>query len=90
MVYIGAIFKKYFISQVVMAHAFNLSPQEAEAGRSLWVQDQPGLQIEFQDSQDYTEKPCLKKANKQNTLLFYYYRAKKSLIFALIFHSTDC
>jgi hypothetical protein len=27
---------------------------------------QPGLQSEFQDSQGYTEKPCLKKqANKQ-------------------------
>jgi hypothetical protein len=25
---------------------------------------QPGLQSEFQDSQDYTEKPCLKKKQK--------------------------
>jgi hypothetical protein len=25
------------------------------------VRGQPGLQSEFQDSQDYTEKPCLKK-----------------------------
>jgi hypothetical protein len=25
----------------------------------FWVQGQPGLQSEFQDSQDYTEKPCL-------------------------------
>ena len=32
-----------------------------EAGESLRVQGQPGLQSEFQDSQDYyTEKPCLK------------------------------
>ena len=38
--------------------------QEAEAGR-FWVQGQPGLQSEFQDSQGYTEKPCLKKT-KQN------------------------
>jgi hypothetical protein len=31
------------------------------------VQGQPGLQSEFQDSQGYTEKPCLKKkSNKQN------------------------
>ena len=30
----------------------------------FWVQGQPGLQSEFQDSQGYTEKPCLKK--KQN------------------------
>jgi hypothetical protein len=32
----------------------------------FWVQDQPGLQSEFQDSQGYTEKPCLEKqTNKQ-------------------------
>jgi hypothetical protein len=30
----------------------------------LWVQGQPGLQSEFQDSQGYTEKPCLKKTKK--------------------------
>jgi hypothetical protein len=30
----------------------------------FWVQGQPGLQSEFQDSQDYTRKPCL-KTNKQ-------------------------
>jgi hypothetical protein len=28
------------------------------------VRGQPGLQSEFQDSQDYTEKPRLKKQNK--------------------------
>jgi hypothetical protein len=26
----------------------------------------PGLQSEFQDSQGYAEKPCLKKSTKQN------------------------
>jgi hypothetical protein len=26
----------------------------------LWVQGQPGLQSKFQDSQGYTEKPCVK------------------------------
>jgi hypothetical protein len=31
----------------------------------LWVQGKPGLQSEFQDSQDYTEKPCLKQKQKQ-------------------------
>jgi hypothetical protein len=33
----------------------------------FWVQGQPGLQSEFQDSQGYTEKPCLEKQkpNKQ-------------------------
>jgi hypothetical protein len=25
----------------------------------FWVQGQPSLQSEFQDSQGYTEKPCL-------------------------------
>jgi hypothetical protein len=27
----------------------------------FWVRSQPGLQSEFQDSQGYTEKPCLEK-----------------------------
>jgi hypothetical protein len=32
----------------------------------FWVRGQPGLQSEFQDSQGYTEKPCLEKqTNKQ-------------------------
>jgi hypothetical protein len=30
----------------------------------FWVRGQPGLQSEFQDSQSYTEKPCLEKQNK--------------------------
>jgi hypothetical protein len=34
-------------------------------GRRISVRDQLGLQSEFQDSQGYTEKPCLKKQNKQ-------------------------
>jgi hypothetical protein len=29
------------------------------------VRDQPGLQSEFQDSQGYTEKPCLEKTKQQ-------------------------
>jgi hypothetical protein len=34
----------------------------------FWVRGQPGLQSEFQDSQDYTEKPCLEKqTNKQKS-----------------------
>jgi hypothetical protein len=44
----------------MVVHAFNLSTQVAEAGRSLWVQGQPDLQSQYQDSQGYTEKPCLK------------------------------
>jgi hypothetical protein len=51
-------------SQVVVVHAFNPSTWEAEAGGFLsW--GQPGLQSEFQDSQDYTVKPCLKKPKKK-------------------------
>ena len=30
----------------------------------FWVWDQPGIQSELQDSQDYTEKPCLEKQNR--------------------------
>jgi hypothetical protein len=29
----------------------------------FWVRGQPGLQSELQDSQGYTEKPCLEKKN---------------------------
>jgi hypothetical protein len=46
----------------VVAHAFNPSTREAEAGGFL--SSRPGLQNEFQDSQRYTEKPCLKKKKK--------------------------
>ena len=46
----------------VVAYTFNPSTQESEAGGSLWVSGQPGLQGEFQDNQAYyTEKPCLEK-----------------------------
>jgi hypothetical protein len=31
----------------------------------FWVRGQPGLQSEFQDSQGYTEKPCLRKKNEK-------------------------
>jgi hypothetical protein len=31
----------------------------------FWVQVQPGIQSEFQDSQGYTEKPCLGKKKKK-------------------------
>jgi hypothetical protein len=51
---------------------YNPSTREAEAGGFLSLQGQPGLQSEFQDSQGYTEKPCLetpppkKKGKKKN------------------------
>jgi hypothetical protein len=31
----------------------------------FWIRGQPGLQSEFQDSQGYTEKPCLEKKEKK-------------------------
>ena len=55
----------------MVAHAFNPRIWEAEAGGFLnSVRGKPHLQSEFQDSQSYTEKPCLKqnktKQNKNN------------------------
>jgi hypothetical protein len=51
------------------------------------VRGQPGLQSEFQDSQDYTEKPCLekqkqktKKQNKQKRALSIPSNETKSVI----------
>jgi hypothetical protein len=57
----------------VVAHAFNPSTWEADAGRFLKLNPKPktktefeaGLQSEFQDSQGYTEKPCLEKPKKK-------------------------
>jgi hypothetical protein len=34
-----------------------------------WVWGQPSLQSEFQDSQGYTEKPCLEKKKKKLKIL---------------------
>jgi hypothetical protein len=31
----------------------------------FWVQGHPGLQSEFQDSQGYTAKPCLRRKKKK-------------------------
>jgi hypothetical protein len=50
----------------VVAHSFNPSTGEAEAGgflssRSAWSTKWG----EFQDSQSYTEKPCLEKKKKK-------------------------
>jgi hypothetical protein len=37
----------------------------------FWVRGQPGLQSEFQDSQGYTEKPCLEKQKKKDIFTLY-------------------
>jgi hypothetical protein len=36
----------------------------------FWVWGQPGLQSEFQDSQGYTEKPCLRKTKTKHNYHF--------------------
>ena len=46
-------FKKFFCQLEVVVHSFYPSTWEAEMGRSLWVDGQPGVQIEFQGSQDW-------------------------------------
>ena len=46
----------------MVAHAFNSSTLRQADFRAP---GQPGLQSEFQDSQGYTEKPCLKKKKKR-------------------------
>jgi hypothetical protein len=48
----------------VVAHAFNPSTREAEAGGFLSLRPAWSTS-EFQDSQGYTEKPCLEKPKKK-------------------------
>ena len=50
---------------MVAEHAFNPSTQATEAGGSLGVQGQPGLQSEFQNSLGCAER--LSKKNKTTT-----------------------
>jgi hypothetical protein len=40
---------------------------ETEAWKSLWVWGQPGLYDKLQESQDYVERPCLKKQTNKKT-----------------------
>jgi hypothetical protein len=53
-------FKNVKASWAVVAHAFKPRTWEAEAGGC----SRPAWSIEFQDSQGYTEKPCLEKKKK--------------------------
>ena len=50
----------------MMAHTFNPSTLEAEAGGSLWVQGQPGLHSEFQEESGLYRKNPVSK-NKTQT-----------------------
>jgi len=68
-------FSKYHFLAEFHFHVVNKKIQQSRAwwrtplipalGRQrqadFWVRGQPGLQSEFQDSQGYTEKPCLEK-----------------------------
>jgi hypothetical protein len=51
------------------SRAWGCTPLIPALGRQrqvdFWVRGQPGLQSEFQDSQGYTEKPCLGKKKKK-------------------------
>jgi hypothetical protein len=54
----------------------------------FWVQSQPGLQSEFQDSQGYTEKPVSKnkQTNKQSySFLFFIYKLGLTPVIAFSF-----
>jgi hypothetical protein len=53
------------VKKAMVVHAFNPSTWEAEAGGFL-SSGQPSLESEFQDSQGYTEKPCLEE--KKNVM----------------------
>ena len=55
---------KYELKLGVVAHTFNPSTQEAKAG--VLLSSKPSWsKSEFQDSQGYTEKPCLAKKKKK-------------------------
>jgi hypothetical protein len=46
-------------------HAPLIPALERQRQADFWVRGQPDLQSEFQDSQGYTEKPCLRKKEKK-------------------------
>ena len=57
--------RKRSFSQAAVVHASDPKTLEAEAGRFLGVNGQHSQQKEFQDSQGYTSKLCLKKPKKR-------------------------
>ena len=59
---------KEIISWAVVAHAL-IPALGRQRQVDFWVQGHPGLQSEFQDSQGYTEKPCLQKTKKKKKSL---------------------
>jgi hypothetical protein len=64
---VSSITSRSGLSRVVVVHAFNPSTREAEAGGFL--NSRPAWSTsEFQDSQGYTEKPCLGRKKKKKRL----------------------
>jgi hypothetical protein len=53
--------KKLLLELGVVVHTCLGRQRQAD----FWVWGQPGLQSELQDSQGYTEKPCLEKPKKK-------------------------
>jgi hypothetical protein len=74
--------KMNILKQGVVAHAFNPSTREQRQA-DFWVRGQPGLQSEFQDSQCYTEKPCLEKTKKKK-------KKKKRIFWSDQAHTYTC
>ena len=51
---------------------FKPSTKEVEVGG--WLRGQPGLQSDFQNCEDYTEKPCLQKNKEEKGDLRFFLR----------------
>lgn len=56
----------------MVLHTSDLSTWEAETGRSLEDEDQPGLQSEFQVSQKYKMRPGLKGKKSSSPPCFFH------------------
>ena len=54
-------------SRAVVAHSFNLSTREAEAGGSLWVWGQPGLQELVPGQLGLLNRETLSRKTKKST-----------------------
>jgi hypothetical protein len=65
---------EYFFKNEVPSRVWWCTPLIPALGRQrqadFWVRGQPGLQSEFQNSQGYTEKPCLNKPKKKKKMKF--------------------
>jgi hypothetical protein len=66
-----------------VAHTFNPSTRRQRQA-DFWVRGQPGLHSEFQDSQGYTEKPCLEKQKNKKTKKKKKKKKNKNIILTLV------